>query len=163
MKQIKRAEFLGVAAGNVPVDEKLNIRETPVNEFANKVLPHFGSRSTTTLAPYAGAFGTTQLSHLLRRTLFGLTKADLAAFSGMTLDQSLNALLTLSAAPSPPLNAYNDTNFTDADIPAGQTWVNAAGAQTVHWCDAWSPPHGPGPFRRARCAAEHSERRCSRR
>ena len=126
MKQIKRAEFLGVASGNVPVDEKLNIRETPVNEFANKVLPHFGSRSTTTLAPYAGAFGTTELSHLLRRTLFGLTKADLAAFSGMTLDQSLTALLTLSAAPSPPLNAYNDANFTDADIPAGQTWVNAA-------------------------------------
>jgi uncharacterized protein (DUF1800 family) len=124
MKQLKRSEFLNLAkgAGN---DEKPKMHQPPANEFANKELPHFGSRSTTTLAPYTGAFGTVQLSHLLRRTLFGLKKADLDAFAGQTLDQVLTSLLTLSATPSPPVNAYNTANFTDADIPLGQTWVNA--------------------------------------
>ncbi len=125
MKQIKRSEFLGNVSENAFASEKINVKEAPVNEFANKTLPHFSSRATSTLNPYAGTFGTTELSHLLRRTLFGVTKADLAAFSGMTLDQTLTALLTSSPTPQPPLNAYNDANFTDADIPFGQTWVNA--------------------------------------
>ena len=125
MKQINRSEFIGAVYGNSTNTEKLTTRQAPVNEFANKELPKFASRANTTLAPYTGSFGTDQLSHLIRRTLFGVTKADLDAFSGMTLNQVVAALLTPSATPQPPLNAYNDANFTDADIPAGQTWVNA--------------------------------------
>ncbi len=127
MKQIKRSEFLGNVSESAFASEKVNVHEAPVNEFANKTLPHFSSRSNTTLNPYTGTFGNTELSHLIRRTLFGVTKADLTAFSGMTLDQVLTALLTASATPTPPLNAYNDANFTDADIPTGQTWINALG------------------------------------
>ncbi len=125
MKQINRSEFIGAVYGNTNNADKIITRESPVNEFANKELPSFPSRSNTTLAPYTGTFGTTQLAHLIRRTLFGVTKDDLDFFSGMTLNQIVAALLTASATPQPPLNAYNDTNFTDADIPAGQTWVNA--------------------------------------
>jgi uncharacterized protein (DUF1800 family) len=126
MKQVKRSEFLQTVAENAFAEDAAQTHKPPVNEFANKTLPHFSSRATSTLNPYTGTFGTTELSHLLRRTLFGVTKADLAAFAGMTLDQVLTALLTASATPTPPLNAYNDNNFTDADIPFGQTWVNAA-------------------------------------
>ena len=125
MKQINRSEFIGAVYGNTTNAEKINIHKTPANEFANKELPHFASRSTTTLNPYSGTFGKNELSHLLRRTLFGVAQADLTAFSGMTLDQVVTALLTLSSATQPPLNAYNDANFTDTDITAGQTWVNA--------------------------------------
>jgi uncharacterized protein (DUF1800 family) len=126
MKQFKRSEFLNLATAAFEKDGKLNTsHQPPVNEFANKTLPTFSSRSNTTLAAYSGTFGTAQLSHLLRRTLFGLTKSDLDAFTGQTLDQVLTSLLTPSTAPAPPVNAYNNTNFTDADIPLGQTWVNA--------------------------------------
>ncbi len=124
MKQFKRSEFLNLAGGIPDADQTTRAHQTPVNEFANKELPSFGSRSTTTLAPYTGAFGSAELGHLLRRTLFGLKKADMDAFAGQTLDQVVSSLLTLSATLAPPLNAYNDANFTDADVPAGQTWVN---------------------------------------
>ena len=125
MGKIKRSEFIGSVYDNL-VSGTSEEKVTPSNEFANKEVPQFGNRSTSTLNPYNGSFGTAQLSHLLRRTLFGVTQADLNHFAGMTLDQVLAELLTPSVTPSPPLNAYNNGNFTDADIPFGQTWVNAA-------------------------------------
>ncbi len=128
MAEVKRSKFIGEVFNNL--DSKSGDRDenkvAPANEFANKQIPHFDSRATSTLNPYSGIFGTAQLAHLLRRTLFGVTKADLDHFAGMTLDQVIAELLTSSPTPAPPLNAYNDGNFTDADIPFGQTWVNAA-------------------------------------
>ena len=44
----------------------------------------------------------------------------------MTLDQVVAELLTAAPAPAPPINAYNNANFTDTDVPAGETWVTAA-------------------------------------
>ncbi|HLP22185.1 MAG TPA: DUF1800 domain-containing protein [Chitinophagales bacterium] len=124
MKQINRLEFLGALYGNSALpDEKVKM-EAPVNEFANKVIPQFDSRANTGLTQYSGPFGTTQIAHLLRRCLFGVTKADIDAFAGMTLDQAIVALTTASATPLPPVNTYNNANFTDADVPVGQTWVN---------------------------------------
>ncbi len=127
MEEIKRSEFIGAVFGNITKksgneDES---KAAPPNEFANTQIPHFDSRATTTLNPYSGTFGTTELSHLLRRTLFGVTKADLNHFAGRSLAQVMAELLTPSATPLPPVNSYNDGNFTDADIPFGQTWVNA--------------------------------------
>ena len=110
MKQFTRSNFIGALTGN-PAETGNEKRISPANEFANKVMPRFDNRATTTLNPYTGTFGTTELTHLLRRTLFGVTKADLAHFAGMTLSQVLSELLTLSATPQPPLNAYNDLNF----------------------------------------------------
>jgi uncharacterized protein (DUF1800 family) len=124
MGEIIRSQFKGAVFGNT--GSQPETKKLPHNEFANKQIPHFGSRATTTLNPYSGTFGKAELSHLLRRTLFGVTKADLDHFTGMTLSLVISELLTLSSAPAPPLNAYNDNNFTDADIPLGQTWVNAA-------------------------------------
>lgn len=127
MEEIKRSEFIGTLLGNLTSKSGSDneTKAAPPNQFANTQIPHFDSRATTTLNPYSGTFGTIELSHLLRRTLFGVTKADLTHFAGMTLNQVMAQLLTPSAAPQPPLNAYNDGNFTDADIPFGQTWVNA--------------------------------------
>ena len=44
------------------------------------------------LTPYAGPFGRPELIHLLRRTLFGVSPADLAHFNGMTLQQVVDEL-----------------------------------------------------------------------
>lgn len=124
MKPITRSEFLGTVSGVEPKEDAPKKNIVP-NEFYNKTTPTFSSRASSGLGAYSGTFGKAELTHLLRRTLFGVTKADLDSFNGMTLSQVLNALLTASAAPPPPLNAYNDANFTDADIPFGSTWVNA--------------------------------------
>ncbi|MDB5281284.1 MAG: hypothetical protein JWO06_359 [Bacteroidota bacterium] len=125
MKQIKRSEFLGAAAESLAPDEEKN-KKAAVSPFANKEMPRFDAKSMTGLTQYTGHFGTAQLAHLLRRTMFGFTQADLNYFNGMTLDQVVAALLTHAPTPAPPLNAYNNSNYTDPLVPLGQTWVNTA-------------------------------------
>jgi len=82
-------------------------------------------RTFSGLAPYTGTFGNAELVQLLKRTLFGVKQADIAAFSGKSLGVVVDALLTNTAAPAPPVNNYNSTSYTDANVPVGQTWVNA--------------------------------------
>jgi uncharacterized protein (DUF1800 family) len=74
---------------------------------------------------YTGTFGNAELVHLLKRTMFGVKQADLQAFSGKPLSVVVDALLTPAAAPAPPVNNYNSATYTDANVPVGQTWVNA--------------------------------------
>ena len=57
------------------------------------------------LQPYTGTFGTVELRHLLRRTLFGATTADMAHFAGMSLTQVVDELLTFNNNTSPPIKA----------------------------------------------------------
>ncbi len=83
------------------------------------------------LKPYSGPFGRAELSHLLRRTLFGLTKADLNFFKGKTLEEVVDSLLTVPKnPPAPPIKTYysrvNGVNVDNLDpgIPFGSTWVD---------------------------------------
>jgi uncharacterized protein (DUF1800 family) len=77
------------------------------------------------LTPYTGTFGKPELLHLLRRTLFGVNKSDLTYFANRTLSSVVNELLAVpSTPPSPPVNDYNSSTFTDAYIALGNTWVN---------------------------------------
>ena len=125
MDPIKRSEFLGAAiSGNIPED--VVAKQAPVNEFANKTKPQFDQKSASGIDEYTGTFKQAQLIHLLRRTMFGVTQADLNYFAGMTLDQVVAALLTPATTPNPPINAYNNGTNIDPDVPAGSTWVNAA-------------------------------------
>jgi uncharacterized protein (DUF1800 family) len=90
------------------------------SEFANKVIPSV-QRTTAGLEPYTGPWGHDQAAHLLRRTTFGPTKADIDLFSAGTMANAVGALLTLPPAEiSQPLS-------TDAKdiVPVGSTWVNA--------------------------------------
>ncbi len=87
------------------------------------------------LTPYTGTFGKEQITHLLKRTMFGAKKADIDFFTGKTLAATINELLTEPVALTDvqlPLNNYNrrDTTNTanqkvDAAVPAGQTWAYA--------------------------------------
>ena len=93
------------------------------------------------LAPYAGTFGREQIIHLLKRTMFGAKRADVDFFSGKTLAQTMNILMTAAPAPAtPPLRNYADgircaaePNYCEypvtgsttlAATPIGETWVN---------------------------------------
>lgn len=83
------------------------------------------------MTPYSGTFGKPELLHLLRRTLFGVKKSDLAYFANRTLSSVVTELLTVSnTPPAPPLKNYNEpTTVTSANpdsaIPLGSTWVDS--------------------------------------
>lgn len=81
---------------------------------------------TTGLTPFAGTWDKKQVRHLLKRTLFGVSNQDLNNFSSLTAAQAVDALLISGTMPDPPVNNYNTRNYTDPDVPAGSTWVNAA-------------------------------------
>ena len=74
---------------------------------------------------YSGTFGEAEVMHLLRRTLFGFTKAELTAFSQLTLEEAIELLLMpTSFAEDLPVNNY-DSEVKDPEVPRGSTWVKA--------------------------------------
>ena len=99
-----------------------------VSRYANTQLPAQRAGATaSTLAPYAGAWGTAPAAHLLRRTLFGPTRAEINAAAASSLSAVLDGLLTAPPAPAPPLNV----SAADTSVPIGQTWVTQPFDQTV--------------------------------
>lgn len=82
------------------------------------------------MIPYTGTFGKPELLHLLRRTLFGVKKTDLAYFANRSLSSVVTELLTVpSTPPSPPVKTYAEPTAPtatnpDSSIPIGTTWVN---------------------------------------
>lgn len=76
------------------------------------------------IAKYNGSFGRLELIHLLKRTTFGAHIKDLDTFKGKSLTEVLSILTADRAIPSPPVNTYNDSTFTDPSVPIDQTWVN---------------------------------------
>lgn len=83
--------------------------------------------SSKGLSAYTGSFGEKELKHLLRRTRFGISRQNVTAYNGQTLNQVLSTILTPSAEPAPPLNHYEsiiDPAYKESSIPYGSTWVN---------------------------------------
>lgn len=87
-------------------------------------------RTLSGINPYTGPWTTNEVIHLLKRTMFGATKADVDFFKTMTMSQAVDALLNVSPAqlsPPPPVKTYaNSTDPADPDnaVAQGQTWVN---------------------------------------
>ncbi len=86
------------------------------------------SRTTSGLNPYTGTFGTNEVIHLLKRTMFGAVKADIDYFKTKSLSQAVTELLTVPVTqPSPPVKNYSnpvDPADLDTGVAAGTTWVN---------------------------------------
>lgn len=83
---------------------------------------------TTGLEPYAGTWNREQAAHLLRRTMYGPTKAQIDAAVNMGLDELVNELFADLPVPAPPV--YYDFEG-DPNVPNGQTWVDAPAPQNV--------------------------------
>jgi len=83
--------------------------------------------ATTGLSKYTGEWTSKHLIHLLNRTLFGIRNKDLAYFSGLSLDQTIEEVIKLSPIPSPPVNNYSDgsAELQDPDVNPGDPWVTA--------------------------------------
>jgi hypothetical protein len=77
------------------------------------------------LSVYSGSFGTKELTHLLKRCLFGVKRADINSLAGRSLNEVVDYLLQDLPQPIPPINNYNDANFTDPIVTAGSIWINA--------------------------------------
>src|SRR5450631_1958000 len=78
------------------------------------------------LEEYTGEWTTTEVAHLLKRTLFGVKVSDLNYFLGRSMSESVDELLTPVAAPaSVPLNSYSSGGYTDpTGVAAWDTWIN---------------------------------------
>ncbi len=107
-----RREFFKRARKNAEVAKKIN------------------GKMFSGLAPYAGSWTTNEVTHLLKRTMFGAKKADVDYFLAMTPDAAVDELLNNIVTPSPPLRDYGliEDEFgmlhDDLGVAQGQTWVN---------------------------------------
>ncbi|HKP97088.1 MAG TPA: DUF1800 domain-containing protein [Fibrobacteria bacterium] len=86
---------------------------------ANAALPKRAA-VTAGLEPYAGTWDKRHASHLLRRALFGFTKADLDKALSLDAAACVDALLDVpDETPPPPLS----TDANDTGVAVGQTWT----------------------------------------
>jgi uncharacterized protein (DUF1800 family) len=78
------------------------------------------------LDEYAGEWTTTEVAHLLKRTLFGVKVDDLNYFLTLSMSDAVDQLLTVTAAPATvPLNSYSSNGYTDpTGVAAWDTWIN---------------------------------------
>lgn len=95
----------------------------------------YSPRVQSGINPYKQTLSEDDLIHLLKRTLFGASPADVNFYKGKSLDQVVNALLTISGTTTTlPLKNYvpgatTPANDPDQSLAAGQPWV------TVHTND----------------------------
>ena len=76
---------------------------------------------TSSFAPYTGEWTFEQASHLLRRTTFGATHAQIKQAVADGLEMTMQKLFAEQPAPAPPIYF----NFEDdPEVPLGQTWVD---------------------------------------
>src|SRR5579872_1729516 len=75
---------------------------------------------------YKGEWTETQVSHLLRRTMFGSTRPDVEYFLKYSPRKAVRKLVRAeSTLPPPPVNNYNDDKYTDPQIAPGADWTVA--------------------------------------
>lgn len=103
--------------------ENQTIERIPALE--TKLAARAASPPDSGLAPYTGPWTREAVIHLLRRTLFGPVKADVDYFLGKTMETAVNEILYAPfTPPPPPVNDYNNPDFTDPDVPFGETFEN---------------------------------------
>ncbi len=65
---------------------------------------------------YSGPFGKSEVLHLLRRTMFGVSKADLNFFMGKSLSESIDLIINAPAtSPNPPVRTYYNSTDPSKD------------------------------------------------
>lgn len=84
-------------------------------------------RTSTGIRPYSGAWTNNEVIHLLKRTMFGASIADIRYFAGKTMGEAVDELLNpVTPLPAPPVKEYSVTGAAtpDNNVAAGATWVD---------------------------------------
>ncbi len=82
------------------------------------------------LAPYTGNWTVNEVTHLLKRTMFGAKKSDVDYFLTLSPSVAVDELLNNIVAPTtPPVRDYglledDGVVYDDLSVAIGQTWVN---------------------------------------
>ena len=82
------------------------------------------------LSPYNGNWTINEVSHLLKRTMFGAKKEDIDYFLNLNANESVDELLNNITVPTtPPVRDYGlidieGSIYDDLGVVQGQTWVN---------------------------------------
>ena len=78
------------------------------------------------LEVYTGIWEDANIMHLLRRTLFGVTKSEFDSFKSLNLEESLALIFQTSPIPNPPINNYSGIDgLNDPKVALGDTWIAA--------------------------------------
>ena len=86
-------------------------------------------RTLSGIDAYTGPWTEQEVVHLLKRTMFGVKRADVNYFKNLSMSQAVQELLNPTAPdPAPPVKEYVtsttlDVN-ADANILQGTTWIN---------------------------------------
>ena len=79
------------------------------------------------LAAYSGAWTENEVTHLLKRTMFGARKADIDYFKTKSFQQSVDEILNpVAPLPDPPVKEYTpaaNALVPDTNIALGASWV----------------------------------------
>ncbi|HTN45347.1 MAG TPA: DUF1800 family protein [Flavipsychrobacter sp.] len=142
-KKYRRRDFLQKVA-NREEEEILTTENDPLfQKFARKNLSekrvyspeaekdeHTAARIgnvTTGLNPYAGTWSEREVLHLLRRTGFGATPAQVASYLAMGVSNAVDTLCIFPSTPSAPsatpLNHYQGA-YVDPNIALGNSWTS---------------------------------------
>lgn len=84
---------------------------------------------TNTLNPYTGPWGYEQAAHLLRRTTFGPTYAQIKEAVDQGMAMTLYTLFDNTPMPPDPVNFYFQN---DPNVAIGETWLNAPYSQEIN-------------------------------
>lgn len=86
-------------------------------------------RTTTGLAIYTGPWTKAEITHLLKRTMFGSRIGDINYFAAKTMSDAVDELLNpVAPLPAPPLKDYDGVTGAatpDNDVANGATWINS--------------------------------------
>jgi len=81
------------------------------------------------LTPYSGGWTINEVTHLLKRAMFGAKKSDIDYFLTLSPGAAVDELLNNVFTPSPPVRDYglledDGVFYDDLGVALGQTWVN---------------------------------------
>jgi hypothetical protein len=102
-----RRSTLAVLMGKRAVEKSTAVAPTP----------------TGTLQPFTGQWTAAEAAHLLRRTTFSPSYAEIQEAVDLGVEASVIRLLLDNPMPAPPINYFYED---DPHVPVGETWVDAA-------------------------------------
>jgi len=89
----------------------------------------YGKEMFAGLNPYTGNWTVNEVTHLLKRTMFGARKTDIDYFLSLSPGAAVDELLNNVMVPDPPVRDYglledDGAFYDDLGVAIGQTWVN---------------------------------------